>query len=131
MKPVYQTKFGKGAGNCLAACVASLLDLEITDVFDIADGGLDPNYWLIVDTWLADRGLGLAYVTIGMQVPGEETTQSSVRIPANMNYLAWGRSPRDLQHSVIYHGGTLVHDPHPQGGGIATIEQIAFLVKLT
>jgi hypothetical protein len=33
--------------------------------------------------------------------------------------IASGQSPRgDFMHSVIYRGGSLVHDPHPDGAGL-------------
>ncbi len=40
MTPVYQTKEGAPEGNCMAACVASLLDKRIEDVhIDVASCG--------------------------------------------------------------------------------------------
>jgi|SRR5436190_20695269 len=40
MTPVYQTKHGPPDGNCMAACVASLLDRRIEDVdIDVASCG--------------------------------------------------------------------------------------------
>lgn len=126
MKPVDQTRFGAGAGNCLAACIASLLELPIEEVFDIPNGGHDSRYWEIVDEWLAARGLGLAYVTVRS---GGELTGTTVRIPGTY-YMAWGQSPRGLAHSVIYSRGELAHDPHPDRTGIKSVDHLAFLVRL-
>lgn len=39
MKRVQQTKFGDGEGNCLTACVASLLECEIDDLPDFSSFG--------------------------------------------------------------------------------------------
>ena len=47
MKPVDQTSFGFPGGNCFSACVASILELPIDDVFatgSIAAVMLDPPY---------------------------------------------------------------------------------------
>jgi hypothetical protein len=128
--PVDQTRFGHGAGNCLAACIASLLDLSIDQVFDIPEGGKDPDYWGIVDRWLTERGLGLAYVTVRKE-GDDERLGATVRIPPDAHYMAWGESPRNLSHSVIYRSGELIHDPHPSRDGILRVENIAFLVRLT
>lgn len=129
MTPVDQTRFGHGAGNCLAACVASLLDLPITEVFDIPAGGKDPDYWSIVDGWLKERGLGLAYVDIRKHDSDE--LAASVRIPWGSHYMAWGPSPRGLEHSVIHCKGQLAHDPHPDRSGLTQVKAVAFLVRLT
>jgi hypothetical protein len=32
--PVFQTKFGMPYGDCFAACVASILEMKIADVWD-------------------------------------------------------------------------------------------------
>ncbi len=41
MKPVYQTRGGPN-GNCYAACVASILECDLTDVPDLRS---DREYW--------------------------------------------------------------------------------------
>ena len=125
MKPVDQTKFGRGAGNCLAACVASLLDLSIDEVFDIPLGGKDPDYWEIVAGWLKPRGLALVH----MDVDPEKGIGPVV--PWGMHYMAWGPSARGLEHSVIYCRGQLAHDPHPDRSGIQKVRALAFLARLT
>lgn len=130
MTPVDQTRFGKGQGNCLAACVASLLELPLSEVFDIAAGGNDPDYWGIVDRWLTERGLGLVYVSVRREGQ-EELLGTSVRLVPGAHYMAWGPSARGLDHSVIYRNGQLAHDPHPDRSGIARVEQVAFLARLT
>jgi hypothetical protein len=130
--PVDQTKFGQGRGNCLAACIASLLDLPLDQVFDIPQGGKDPDYWDIVDRWLAERGLGLAYVNFeGVPADLPPTSRATFRFPWGSHYMAWGPAARGLDHSVIYCRGQLAHDPHPDRSGLIQVKQVAFLVRLT
>lgn len=39
MKEVFQTKFGLNQGNCLSACIASILEVSIEDVPDFPTTG--------------------------------------------------------------------------------------------
>lgn len=38
MKPVFQDRYGIGRGNCVTACVASILECEIADLPEFCDG---------------------------------------------------------------------------------------------
>lgn len=112
-----------GVGNCLAACIASMLDLSLAQVFDVPGGGSNSNYWTIVDGWLAARGLELVHVIVP---PGH-------RVRGDAYYIAVGPPARGLQetnasHAVIYQHGELAHDPVPSTGGLAIVEEILFLV---
>jgi hypothetical protein len=98
-------------GNCFAACLASLLDLPLWMVppFDDMFGRTDWN--TRVDEWL-ERMFRLRRV---------RTDESSV-VTLPEFYIASGLSPRGVRHSVIYSHGEMVHDPHPSGAGIASVE---------
>lgn len=111
MKPVMQTKFGKGSGNCLNACIASLLHLKIDQVSHEWKG---PHWVSEVRDWLYERGH-----TMMLLSPRDE-----VHCASNIDYIACGQSPREIKHAVIMRGVMLVHDPHPDGGGIGEIEDV-------
>lgn len=116
MKPIFQTKFGKPDGNCTAACLASLLDLDIDTIPDFTTQG---DSWITAfNEWLAPGGLALLWI----ELPNRFV------IPPDTYYMLWGISPRDIEHSVIGYNGEMVHDPHPDGGGLKKIEHYAFLV---
>lgn len=69
MLPVFQTRFnGPGGGNCLSACVASLLELPIEQVPDF---NASSGYWFrdLVD-WCADRDVGVIYMDQGTSLKG-------------------------------------------------------------
>jgi hypothetical protein len=41
MKPVFQTRYGEGRGNCFQAALASILDLELEEVPDFVSAYRD------------------------------------------------------------------------------------------
>lgn len=43
-------------------------------------------------------------------------------------YIANGMSPRGLRHSVIWSKDGLIHDPHPEGGGIDKPNDFFFII---
>lgn len=120
MKPIMQTKFGDVEGNCFAACIASLFEMALDDVPDfscIQDKDGKPVHWLTaVDKWLWDRGMVMRVALPDFY-------------PENCYYLAWGKSPRGFEHSVICYNGELKHDPHPDGTGLVAVADIAYFVQ--
>lgn len=110
MKPVDQQHFyqeePRKYGDCYRACVASILELPLTEVphfLEQADGKVYKFYTLVED-FLALRG----YEPIYHQRPHE-----------GKFYIASGVSPRNPQihHAVVYQNG-IVHDPHPDRTGL-------------
>lgn len=125
MRPVRQTETELGRGNCLAACVASLLELEIGEV---------PNFRLATDpwggmqAWLGARGL------FAVRCPADpERIYPTPRV----HCILTGPSPRNpVAHAVIGEWAgvetRIVHDPHPDGTGLAgPAEWVIFLGQLT
>lgn len=127
MKPVDQTKFydkEKGEhGNCQQAALASLLELDLADVPNFMlddDGNVDTSkFWQRFFKFCRSRG----YEPYERhRVHGEPTFAGY--------YLAYGTSPRGVEHAVVYHNGKLAHDPHPSRVGIAAVTTICILVPL-
>ena len=110
MKPVDQTVFEDGKGNCLAACVASILELPIEVVPNFAEHGFLDG----VRAWLKQLGFELVRV-----YPTGEAS-----IFANAPAIVAGWSPRGggKQHAVVGRsdsgGLEVLHDPHPSRAGI-------------
>lgn len=118
MKPVDQTKFGYPEGNCFSACVASLLELDLSEV-PFFMGRED--WWEAFARWLYPRGLYPLHFPMrvdGLGPPGL--------------YIAGGASPRDPQymHAVVARGREIVHDPNPSRLGLVSIEDVTLLVSL-
>lgn len=114
MKPVDQTTFGMPNGNCLSACIASLLHLRIDDVPTFCK---HDDWWERLTAWLKERG----YYPMIVRHTDEWA-------PDGYHILS-GKSPRgDFQHSVVARGTNVVHDPHPSRSGIETRQDIIVLV---
>lgn len=112
MTPIIQTITEPGKGNCLAACIASILDIDISVVPDLQCGA---NYkglceflarFNLVPIWihsdLGDKWVGY-YPEYCIVIGPSPRLSSKHAVVAKPN--GWGYE--------------IVHDPHPEGGGIA------------
>lgn len=150
MIPVTQTKVviknSKGEviqrGNCYAACIASILELPITEVPNVeVFYHLDNGYHTeVLLTFLNSKGWDLCtdhmlqrfHPEFGFSFDG---TDENGKIPQyyeykDKYYLVSGKSPRDVRHICIYQNGKLVHDPHPSREGLTTLDHFYTLEKL-
>jgi len=133
MTPVDQSIFEDGKGNCLSACVASLLDLPLSEVPNFAE----MDYFAGLESWLAERQIRSFTVRFA------EPTHCSM---AYFGYsphllLVWGGSPRcdasgkRKQHAAIGRGNgygiEVVHDPHPSRDGLVNICGLMVLMSNT
>lgn len=109
-------------GNCFRACVASLLDLPIKDVpaFETMRDR-EGEWWREFERFLNERGFdfdGVEYDRPGDDEPG-----------VGGYFIVNGDGPRGYRHSVVCdRRGELVHDPHPQGGGVLANDQRYFVL---
>ncbi len=107
MKPVFQTIFTVPGGNCMAACVASILELSLDDVPN--PQGEDGQWYLDWQAFLKPRNLSILCFPTG----GEWTPQGYS--------ILCGRSPRgDWNHAVVCYNGIVAHDPHPDGTSVVS-----------
>lgn len=124
MTPIMQTRFDVGHGNCLNACVATILGSPLG-----CDGV--PEEKGALRGWLYDRDLGIAWVKpAGVSWPSGD----ALHIVAGQSL----RHPDDpcAQHAVVcgFDGRgnrTWLHDPHPEGaftGG--SVAEVGFIVRL-
>ena len=118
MIPVDQTTFGRGAGNCFSACVASIFEVAIDELPNFrCERGWPQNF----DGWLRDRGL--ARMTVNVAGGGWP--------PVGAWGIATGPSPRgEFLHACVYKGNELVHDPHPSRDGMLCVKEIDVFVVL-
>lgn len=121
MTPVDQDRFfdkEKGTrGNCLQACLATLLDFPLKAVPNFAEM---PAYaWQeSMYRWLSFYGL--------------DALQHFACDPApNGVAMATGPSPRGVRHSVVFLDGVMAHDPHPSRAGLLSIDSYWTIVPLT
>ena len=108
-------------GDCHRAAVATILELPIEKVPHFAiDGPTGEVFSQRVDDFLA--GFNLA--VFDMPFPGDLTLKQvldfmGTRIrDRKLVFLLGGLSPRLTNHTVVCQGDELVHDPHPDAGGL-------------
>lgn len=102
MKFIKQTRTGKGEGNCLCACIASLLEIDI----DIFPNVKDEHGWQVeFNEWFL-REHGHEVVLIDFQdreyVLPKSILIAVVNVPDN-----------DETHAVLWQDGKLIFDPSP------------------
>jgi len=115
VKPVMQSRFGDGDGNCLMACVASILEVGLEDLPDLDEAG---------DEW--HRALRDGVKAHRWECTWIHNTRSRTDRVAPYRYaIAGGPSPRSdgkldhPGHAVVCLDGVVVHDPFPCGTGLA------------
>lgn len=134
MTPVFQSRFSDhpAGGDCFAACLATILDVELAavpapTVADRETEGTWLDYWPRLADFLASHGLTVLLVT------GEASIWTPTALAADgpgALYIAGGPGPRGVDHSVVMsEGDVLAHDPHPDGGGLLEVRSRSYLVK--
>lgn len=105
---------GRAAGDCMRACVASVLDLDPDYVPHFVQyvehpSGTDSHLW-----WWAL--VGFLHVC-GWDARYEEDADD----PPKGWALADGISPRGHAHVVVAYDGEVVYDPHPSRAGLTEV----------
>jgi hypothetical protein len=121
VKPVDQTILHNPAqgryGDCFRACIASILHLPAQAVPHVFDGASDDDTagdgLEMLNQWLAQYGL--AYT----EVLTTDPLQMMARYNSAAYHVMVGRSPRGGNHAVVAKAGKVVHDPHPERGGLS------------
>jgi len=143
MIPVTQTKVcicdkeGKEIvrGNCLPACVASILEIPISEVPNVEvfyhmEGD---TYWAeVMQTFLSSKGWEWSGDD-RYQVFHPEFEMVNDVLKEDLKdtyYLAIGNSPRGIRHVCIYQNGVLAHDPHPSRDGLVTVERFESIERI-
>lgn len=119
MKPIDQTILAPPKGDCLRACVASVLELPLDAVPNFC-GDHGDEWFRELRRWSRARGLNPLLVH-----------PDYLREDPHGVCVVSGQSPRgDWLHSVVYRDGALAHDPHPSRAGVLTTQDVLFFVPL-
>jgi len=134
MKPVMQTKFTtvdqSVHGNCLAACLASLLEVPLEQVPALEDMGTE--WFGVMYEFLNQHG----YDYLGTKYTGPSLNPFwwefllEAQPGVNGYLIVGGKSPREWVtrgHAVIYKDGAMVHDPHPSNAGLTEVEHVMLI----
>jgi hypothetical protein len=120
MKFVYQTILKNdeiNKGNCLQASIASLFELSLDNVPHFAMYHED-EWSLKFTDFIYEQG----YLYEGYAPISEIKNYQGV----NNHHIVMGTSKRGYKHAVVYKNNELIHDPHPEGGGL--IKEDGFLM---
>ncbi len=106
MRPVDQTTYGPTHGNCISACIASILEIPIKTVPLF----VGESWWPRLLRWLAARDLSATEIAPDLAPPGYT--------------IAFGPSTRliGLGHACVALHGVVVHDPHPSRDGLPFVD---------
>ena len=108
-----QTDTSRETGNCLKTAIACVLDADPEQIPDF----LAPE--------IADWDVALYVWSQKMNV----TYMSYLEDPAHsFPYRAFGYTPRNTYHAVVYQEGRLLHDVHPDNTGLVSAN---FFIALT
>lgn len=131
MKPVIQTRFGRPLGNCWAASIASVLELPLEAVDWSADMPADeiepPGATDCSAEWIRRRVQRLR--DLGFWEIRNINPKDADGLPRDAHYLMLGTTTRGVGHVVVGRNGRQVHDPNPDGLGLADVEEIIVLAK--
>jgi hypothetical protein len=136
MRPVFQTVFDDFKGDCMSACIASVLEIPLAMVPNFRELQEQPGgkcMAMEADKWLREK-YHKRFISIEMYHPkgGERTDICLCNRLFHANQeefvILSGESPRkNADGTTKYHavvgkadcwGFEIVHDPHPEGGGI-------------
>lgn len=124
-----QTVFGPEKGNCLATCLANLLNLDSRAVPNFLNE--DEHWWRALVSWLAERNLSI--ICIPKDVYGRVSAHW-----ATCYCIACGMGPRGCRHAVLWkldgvhseEAGHMIHDPHPSHLGlVGEPDEFYFLIQ--
>lgn len=125
MIPVHQTEIhdpdNDKYGDCYRACLASVLELPITEVPHIARMQAEGKgtFWEIANEWLASKGLFVLQVR--HQYGEAHPFPFGYCAGHAMYHILSSPSPRQpdaIWHSVVACNGVMVFDPHPDQTGL-------------
>lgn len=109
---------GLGNGNCLAACVASILDLPLWMVPPLEEMFARGTHMSRLEAWLTRMfGLELHYAD------GHPTGLPDF-------YIASGQTSRGTTHATVYSAGGMVHDPHYLQTGILSVDRVYYFLPI-
>ncbi len=130
MIPIMQTDLTFETGNCGEACIASILELELSDIliFGNPDNPEDGKFYCKSIRNFLNK-FGYSYIDIEMS-----KEYDPIDFLKDCWVIATGKSPRatkkEQRHAVVWKNGEIIHDPHPSGDGLKEIEMYGVFIKM-
>lgn len=138
-RTVKQNRFGEH-GNCLEACIASIVDCDLGDIPTLASSPIPAMY----ETFLMSmHEKGYAFInfcfvprivpgsyTIGMKDEPEPVVRQFMAFKS-FPHIVVGRTLLGTRHAVVAKDENLLWCPSAKGHGIMHMDQIKFIVSGT
>jgi hypothetical protein len=124
MKKIDQTLFGEGVGNCLPACLATVMNVNVKNIPNFCVDYGD-HWFFFLQRWL--RGYDKAAMYFNVPPGGFEMFAD----PSYSDIYWIGCGPTDRgNHCCVYKGSNLYHDPNPNfnRGGLLKLEGAMFIL---
>ena len=132
MKPVKQTTFGDGSdgtesGNCMAAAIASILELPLEEVPNFCQ---HKDWYQRLCDWLRPRGYAYLEMVVQEDMRAPDFDWTPYHVSTLGYHLIVGPAARGLMHVVVGYAGRTVHDPHPSSAGLLEHHFIGVFVPM-
>lgn len=101
MIPVFQTVVGYPRGNCQAAALASIMEVDLNEIPDPVDEPWDGRCQAHA-SWLLSRGFYMLTFPAG---------DNGIPIPGYSIAAVPSQKFEGIQHAVVMFDGRIVHDP--------------------
>jgi len=129
MQPVDQTRFAKGEGDCLSACIATITGVPLAQVPPFCVQMDDSEWYAEFGAWLNERGLyplSLSFEDDGAIAQHFEWARL---FGSAVPWIACGPTARG-RHAVVYVGAALFHDPNPfDRSGLFKVQDATLLLR--
>lgn len=96
-------------GDCIRACIASILEIDTEALPNFADAGDQLNAALI--DGLAPLGYAPWWTQYDGSVPLSDILAHIGEAMPTCHYVLFGRMASGMPHAVVCKGGTVVHNP--------------------
>jgi hypothetical protein len=130
MKPVMQTKFsnkeGTEHGNCLSACVASILEIPLSEVPLFEELGKEWGKAFFELFYKHGYDICINENEVDLLNPEKAKGIDGYVIVGGDSFREWVVNG----HGCLYKNGKLAHDPHPSGQGIKKFREFWMIEKL-
>lgn len=132
MKPIYQNKFGLGKGNCLQACVASVLELDLNDVPDFNES--ETKWFNYLVEWAKSKNIGVIYLPVDLNPSPILAIKNCILTYKIKNHVeehaVIGEVDLIYSENIWKWNIFISHDPNPRKHKLENLTGIVILTKL-
>lgn len=97
-------------GDCLRACIASILNRDINSVPHFYRDGNDERGKIELHSWLNENGYRLFYTALGASSSLDDIFLMMSDVNKDIEYLLFCQCT-DIDHVVVCQNNKIVHDP--------------------